>query len=133
MLIINVFSTLYRIFSTFLDVFILLVVHLHIFLVLHLLEYNLPLYVQYIELYAVISKYPVPVSPNKIVFSSPVSLHFKASSIAAFYSIWYFFHNKFLLVLYLFLLFSYFIFVIYSANLFLFSSIIFFLHHTLLI
>ena len=28
------------------------------------------------------SKYPVPVNPNNIVFSSPVSLHFKASSIA---------------------------------------------------
>lgn len=33
----------------FLDIFILLVVHLHIFLVLHLLEYNLPLYVQYMS------------------------------------------------------------------------------------
>lgn len=28
------------------------------------------------------SKYPVPVRPNRMVFSSPVSLHFIASSIA---------------------------------------------------
>jgi len=30
------------------------------------------------------SKYPVPVRPNTIFFSSPVSLHLSASSIATF-------------------------------------------------
>ena len=33
--------------------------------------------------YATMSKYPVPVRPNTMVFASPVSRHFSASSMAA--------------------------------------------------
>ena len=133
MLIVNVLSTLYRIFSTFLDVFILLVVHLHIFLVLHLLEYNLPLYVQYMSYMLSYQNILFQLAQIKLffllLFLYILKLH--QQLLFVLYGIFFIINSsQFYIYFYYFLI----LFLLYIPPIFFFfSSIIFFLHHTLLI